>query len=154
MDDVNECVFHECEKYISRGNFYFFRINLPVTYYYYLRIAANSEKSASAWLTTIPYNKKITIHGHCPTTKRQFTPMQWEHRTTDSTRDSTPGKTHFPIMISPTGAFLGKTRKYIKEMKRRSALNKLPSPITQIISCIAVKRSSTHAHKFVRGVVG
>ena len=49
------------------------------------------------------------------------------------------GKTHFPIIISPTGAFLGKTRKYIQEMKKRSRLNKQPSPITQIISCIAVK---------------
>ena len=49
------------------------------------------------------------------------------------------GKTHFPLIISPTGAFLGKTRKYITEMKQRSVLNRLPSPITQIISCIAVR---------------
>lgn len=49
------------------------------------------------------------------------------------------GLTHLPFIISPTGAFLGKTRKYISEMKRRASLNKLPSPITQIISSIAIK---------------
>ena len=49
------------------------------------------------------------------------------------------GYTHFPIFLSPSGSFLGKTRKWIKEMKQRSRLNKTPSAITQLVSIQCIK---------------
>ena len=49
------------------------------------------------------------------------------------------GYIYFPMFISKTGAFLGRTREWIKQMKQRSRLNKTPSPITQLVSVQSIK---------------
>ena len=49
------------------------------------------------------------------------------------------GYTHFPMMISPTGALLGNTRKWMKELKQRATLNKTPSAIIQLVSVQSIK---------------
>ena len=49
------------------------------------------------------------------------------------------GYTHYPFAISTTGAFLSMTRKWIKGLKKRSSLNKSPSPVVQLTSVLAIK---------------
>ena len=49
------------------------------------------------------------------------------------------GYTHFPMVVSTTGAVLGATKKWVQDLKKRATLNKTPSAITQIIANNAVK---------------
>ena len=50
-----------------------------------------------------------------------------------------PGYTHFPFTITSSGALMGKSEKWVKQLKQRSTLNQVPSPIIQLISATAVK---------------
>ena len=53
-----------------------------------------------------------------------------------------PGHVHFPFVVTTSGALMGKSEKWITELKRRSRLNKTPSPITQLISTSAIQAIS------------
>ena len=49
------------------------------------------------------------------------------------------GYTHFPFVISPNGALLGRSRKWIQDLKKRATLNKIPTSIIQDISSAAIQ---------------
>ena len=49
------------------------------------------------------------------------------------------GYTYFPMFVSKTGAFLGRTKEWIKQLKQRARLNKSPSPVTQLVSVQSIK---------------
>ena len=50
-----------------------------------------------------------------------------------------PGLTHFPLTITTSGALLGKSEAWIKQLKQRASLNQVPSPVTQLISATTIQ---------------
>ena len=49
------------------------------------------------------------------------------------------GYTHFPFTVTTSGALMGKSEDWIKQLKQRARLDHEPSPITQLISATAVQ---------------
>ena len=85
----------------------------------------NVRADADCPLLLNAYKKRL--HSHAVRLQRRLYHKYYE------------GRIHLPFIVSTTGAVMGMTRKWIKELKQRAVLNKLPSPIVQVISSICVK---------------